>query len=137
LRQYDACWAIRPLSKEIPSRQSRSLAAVYDDAVVVVACGMPWWSWHVDRTGKKIGNLVIACVIGMLGLAASVVSGNLLIALAALTVAGLALWQKIHGTEPRGSARACRARRMMRLQTIAASGPLLQVGTSSRKCVPG
>jgi hypothetical protein len=30
LRQSDACRAIRPLSKEVPSRQSRSSAAVYD-----------------------------------------------------------------------------------------------------------
>ena len=51
---------------------------------IFASAGMLWWSWHVDRTGKKIGNLVIACVIGMLGLAASVVSGNLPIALTAL-----------------------------------------------------
>lgn len=54
----------------------------------VFACaGMLIWSWHVDRTGKKIGNLTAGCAIGMLGLAASVVSDNLLFALAALTVA--------------------------------------------------
>jgi len=63
---------------------SSVLAAV---PYIFASAGMLWWSWHVDRTGKKIGNLVIACVIGMLGLAASVVSGNLLIALTALTVA--------------------------------------------------
>ena len=63
---------------------SAALSAV---PYVFASAGMLWWSWHVDRTGKKIGNLAIACAIGMLGLAASVVSGNLLIALTALTVA--------------------------------------------------
>jgi MFS transporter, ACS family, tartrate transporter len=63
---------------------SSVLAAV---PYVFASAGMLWWSWHVDRTGKKIGNLAVACAIGMLGLAASVVSGNLPIALTALTVA--------------------------------------------------
>jgi ACS family tartrate transporter-like MFS transporter len=54
---------------------------------IFASAGMLWWSWHVDRTGKKTGNLVIACAVGMIGLAASVVSGNLFIALTALTVA--------------------------------------------------
>jgi ACS family tartrate transporter-like MFS transporter len=54
---------------------------------VFASAGMLWWSWHVDRTGKKIGNLTIACAVGMVGLALSVVSGNLFIALSALTMA--------------------------------------------------
>jgi nitrate/nitrite transporter NarK len=54
---------------------------------IFASIGMLWWSWHVDRTGKKIGNLAIACATGMAGLAASVVSGNIVIALTALTVA--------------------------------------------------
>jgi ACS family tartrate transporter-like MFS transporter len=48
---------------------------------------MLWWAWRVDRTGKKISNLAIACAVGMAGLAASVVSGNLVVALSALTIA--------------------------------------------------
>jgi ACS family tartrate transporter-like MFS transporter len=54
---------------------------------VFASVGMIWWAWRVDRTGKKIGNLTIACAVAALGLAASVLSGNLVIALAALTVA--------------------------------------------------
>src|SRR5271170_813874 len=54
---------------------------------IFASVGMIWWAWHVDRTGKKIGNLTIACGVGAVGLAASVLSGSLAIALAALTVA--------------------------------------------------
>jgi len=66
-----------------------NLASSFLSAVpyIFASIGMLWWSWHVDRTGKKIGNLTIACAIGMFGLAASVVSGNIIIALTALTVA--------------------------------------------------
>jgi MFS transporter, ACS family, tartrate transporter len=54
---------------------------------VFASLGMLWWSWYVDRTGRKIGNLTIACAVGMIGLAASVVSGDVVVALTALTVA--------------------------------------------------
>ena len=54
---------------------------------VFASIGMIWWAWRVDRTGKKIGNLTIACGVAALGLAASVLSGNLVVALGALTVA--------------------------------------------------
>jgi MFS family permease len=54
---------------------------------VFASIGMIWWAWRVDRTGKKIGNLTIACAVAAVGLAASVVSGNLTVALIALTVA--------------------------------------------------
>jgi ACS family tartrate transporter-like MFS transporter len=54
---------------------------------VFASAAMLWWAWRVDRTGKKIGNLTVACAVGMVGLAASVVSGNLAVALSALTVA--------------------------------------------------
>jgi MFS family permease len=49
--------------------------------------GMIWWAWHVDRTGRKIRNLTIACALATLGLGASVLSGNLIIAVSALTIA--------------------------------------------------
>ena len=46
------------------------------------------WAWHIDRTGKKVGNLAIACFLGAVGLVASVLlTGSLLVALAGLTVA--------------------------------------------------
>jgi len=54
---------------------------------VFASIGMIWWAWRVDRTGKKIGNLTIACGVAALGLAASVLSGSLVVALGALTVA--------------------------------------------------
>jgi MFS family permease len=54
---------------------------------VFASVGMIWWAWRVDRTGKKIGNLTIACGVAAVGLAASVISGNLTVALMALTVA--------------------------------------------------
>jgi MFS family permease len=67
---------------------SNLTSSVLSAVPYVFACiGMLWWSWHADRTGKKIGNLAIACAIGMVGLVASVVSGNVLVALTALTVA--------------------------------------------------
>jgi ACS family tartrate transporter-like MFS transporter len=49
--------------------------------------GMMAWAWHVDRSGKKISNLTIACALGSAGLVASVLSGSLVVALTALTVA--------------------------------------------------
>jgi MFS family permease len=49
--------------------------------------GMIWWAWHVDRTGKKIRNLIIACALATFGLGASVLSGNLVVAVSALTIA--------------------------------------------------
>jgi MFS family permease len=54
---------------------------------VFASAGMLWWSWHVDRTGKKIGNLTFALVVGMVGLAASVTTGSLFLGLTAMTVA--------------------------------------------------
>jgi MFS transporter, ACS family, tartrate transporter len=54
---------------------------------VFASAGMLWWSWHVDRTGKKIANLTIALVVGMGGLAASVAAGNLFLGLTAMTIA--------------------------------------------------
>jgi ACS family tartrate transporter-like MFS transporter len=54
---------------------------------VFASLGMMAWAWHVDRTGKKIGNLTTACALGCIGLVASVVSGNLVAGLTALTVA--------------------------------------------------
>jgi MFS family permease len=54
---------------------------------IFASLGMIWWAWHVDRTGKKIGNLTIACSLATIGLAASVFTNNLVLGLAALTIA--------------------------------------------------
>ncbi len=51
------------------------------------SAGMLAWAWHVDRTGRKIGNLTVACLLAAVGLAISVVSGSLLLGLIGLTVA--------------------------------------------------
>jgi len=46
------------------------------------------WAWHIDRTGKKVANLAVACFLGAVGLMASVLlTGSLLVALAGLTIA--------------------------------------------------
>ena len=46
------------------------------------------WAWHIDRTGKKVANLAIACFLGAFDLVASVLlTGSLLVALAGLTIA--------------------------------------------------
>jgi MFS family permease len=66
-----------------------NLAASVLSAVpyIFASAAMLWWAWRVDRTGKKIGNLALACAVGTAGLLASVATGNLMVAVAALTVA--------------------------------------------------
>ena len=54
---------------------------------IFASLGMMAWAWHVDRTGKKIANLTITCLLGAVGLALSVVSGSLLAGLTGLTLA--------------------------------------------------
>ncbi len=54
---------------------------------IFASVGMIWWAWHVDRTGKKISNLIVACAVAAIGLAASVIWSSLAIGLTALTVA--------------------------------------------------
>jgi ACS family tartrate transporter-like MFS transporter len=49
--------------------------------------GMLAWAAYVDRTGKKISNLTITCFLAAVGLAISVASGSLLVALIGLTLA--------------------------------------------------
>jgi MFS family permease len=67
---------------------SNLLASVLSAVPYIFASvAMLWWAWRVDRTGKKIGNLALACAVGVMGLFASVASGNVVVALAALTVA--------------------------------------------------
>jgi MFS family permease len=66
-----------------------NLAASVLSAVpyIFASAAMLWWAWYVDRTGRKIGNLAVACAVGTAGLLASVATGNLVVAVAALTVA--------------------------------------------------
>ena len=51
------------------------------------SAGMLAWAWYVDRTGQKIINLTIACLLAAIGLAGSVLSAQLLLALVGLTLA--------------------------------------------------
>ncbi len=49
--------------------------------------GMIWWALMVDKSGKKISNLVITCALGAVGLIISVLSDSLAIGLGGLTLA--------------------------------------------------
>ena len=66
-----------------------SLAIGFVSAVpYLFAClGMMAWAWHVDRTGRRVANLVVTCLLGAVGLGLSVVSGLLLPGLVGLTLA--------------------------------------------------
>jgi cyanate permease len=54
---------------------------------VFATAGMLLWARHVDRTGKKIGNMTIALVLGVAGLAGYLLSGSLIFSLIDLTLA--------------------------------------------------
>jgi len=58
--------------------------------VIPYACAtaaMLWWALLVDKSGRKIGNLAIACALGALGLVVSVPFQGLPVALTGLTIA--------------------------------------------------
>jgi len=48
---------------------------------------MIWWALVVDKSGKKISNLTVACGLGAVGLVVSVLSDSLAIGLTGLTIA--------------------------------------------------
>jgi MFS transporter, ACS family, tartrate transporter len=54
---------------------------------VFATAGMLLWARHVDRTGKKIGNMVLCLGLATIGLAAYLLSGSLVISLIDLTLA--------------------------------------------------
>jgi MFS transporter, ACS family, tartrate transporter len=49
--------------------------------------GMILWAWQVDRSGKKIANLTVACLLGAVGMAIFVATGSLIGSLVGATVA--------------------------------------------------
>ena len=49
--------------------------------------GMIWWALIVDKSGKKISNMVITCGLGAVGLIVSVLSDSAAIGLGGLTLA--------------------------------------------------
>jgi ACS family tartrate transporter-like MFS transporter len=48
---------------------------------------MIWWALLVDKSGKKINNLALACGLGAVGLVVSMLSGSLLVGLTGMTIA--------------------------------------------------
>src|SRR5215470_2570276 len=48
---------------------------------------MIWWALLVDKSGKKINNLALACGLGAVGLLAAMLSGSLLVGLTGMTIA--------------------------------------------------
>ena len=54
-------------------------------AIAIV--GMLAWAWYADRTGKKIGNLTLACLLGAIGFGIYNWSGSLTLSLVNLTLA--------------------------------------------------
>jgi MFS transporter, ACS family, tartrate transporter len=47
---------------------------------------MIWWALLVDKSGKKINNLTLACGLGAAGLVISVLSGSLVVGLVGMTI---------------------------------------------------
>jgi len=47
---------------------------------------MIWWALLVDKSGKKINNLTLACGLGAAGLVISVLSGSLAVGLIGMTI---------------------------------------------------
>jgi len=54
---------------------------------VFASAAMIIWAAGVDRSGRKIGNLTLACLLAVAGLVGSVLTGSLTLALIGLTVA--------------------------------------------------
>jgi len=53
----------------------------------IAILGMLAWAWHADRTGKKISNLALACLLGAIGFGVYNLSGNLVLSLVNVTLA--------------------------------------------------
>jgi MFS family permease len=54
---------------------------------VVASVAMIAWAAWVDRTGKKIGNLTLACLVGTIGLVTAILTNSIWISLAWVTLA--------------------------------------------------
>ena len=53
---------------------------------LIASVAMLGWAWAVDRTGRKIFNLVLTCALAAGGLVISVVPGSFLVAMGGLTL---------------------------------------------------
>ena len=69
---------------------------LHDDLTIGLLSALPYaiasiamlaWAWHVDRTGKKIGNLTITCGLAAAGMGLSIAPGSFLLAMTGLTLA--------------------------------------------------
>jgi cyanate permease len=49
--------------------------------------GMLAWAWYADRTGKKLNNLALACLLGVIGLSTYAISESLIVSLINLSLA--------------------------------------------------
>jgi ACS family tartrate transporter-like MFS transporter len=58
---------------------------------VLATVGMIVWAVYVDKSGKKIGNLTVACLISAIGLFLAILVGNFWISLAWVSVALLGI----------------------------------------------
>jgi MFS family permease len=54
---------------------------------VVASIAMVVWAARVDRSGRKIGNLALACLVATLGLAAAILTPNIWLSLSWITLA--------------------------------------------------
>jgi len=94
------------LPQIIKTGQMSNLAVgfVTGGCYVLASAGMIVWAAIVGRTGKKIANLTIACLISAAGLLLAILSGHFWISLAWVTVAliGITAARAIFWTIPTG-----------------------------------
>ena len=53
---------------------------------LIASAAMLAWAWAVDRTGRKISNLVVTCGLAAVGLVVSVATGTFVVAMVGLTL---------------------------------------------------
>jgi len=73
----------------IKGYQLSNLAIGFVSAIpyVFATVGMILWAWEADRSGRKIANLALACLLGVVGLGGAVFAGSLVLSLIGLTLA--------------------------------------------------
>ncbi len=78
-------WLPQIIKASGQSNQTVSVLTAIPYAFATAA--MIWWALIVDKSGKKISNLIITCGLGAVGLVVSVLSDSLAIGLVGLTLA--------------------------------------------------
>ncbi len=64
-----------------------NIGLIIGGCYALASIAMILWSIHVDRTGKKVFNLTITCLLGAAGLLAAIYFGNFWVSLAWITIA--------------------------------------------------